>query len=117
MGSPAHGRAMQGAGEQEPARCWALPLDGGEARGSPLVVELAGADRGIASWRGSALIAGRELIARGSDALIARGSDALIAGIGTWAALIAAIGTWAALIAAIGTWAELIAETGLIAGL
>jgi hypothetical protein len=78
MGSPAHGRAMQGAGEQGPARCWALPLDGGEARGSPLVVELAGADRGIASWRGSALIAGRELIARGSDALIARGSDALI---------------------------------------
>jgi hypothetical protein len=87
MGSPANGRAMQGAGEQGPARCWALPLDGGEARGSPLVVELAGADRGIASWRGSALIvgsrgsaliAGRELIARGSDALIARGSDALI---------------------------------------
>jgi hypothetical protein len=52
-GRGSHGRAMQGTDEQGPARCWAPPLDGGEAHGSPLVVELAGADRGIASWRGS----------------------------------------------------------------
>jgi hypothetical protein len=50
-------RAMQGADEQGPARCWAPPLDGEEARGSWPARDYELARRELAIWP-DALIAG-----------------------------------------------------------
>jgi hypothetical protein len=71
---------MQGASEQGPARCWAPPLDGEEARGSWSARDYELAGRGLAIWP-DALIAG-DLAGRAiwPDALIAGNPEMTIAG-------------------------------------